>query len=456
MTGISVTSGGSGYSAEPTVTITGGGGNGATAKAALTADKVSSIVVLTTGSGYSTIPIVSIEAPHVLVTLTVEHGPKITAHGLPGSTNFIIWAPTVAGPWKFWTNLAVGTNGLILENLQPGEKIRFFQAMNLALVGPAITEQPQGMIVRAGQTAQFAVVGKGMAPLTYQWQLNGVKLVRATNASISIPTVKAANAGDYRVVVSNLAGSVTSTPAKLTVNPASPAGPEGFIWVSPGTFLMGSPTTELDRNIDEVLHMVTLTKGFFMGAHEVTQSEYQSVVGNNPSYFAGNLNRPVESVTWVSATNYCGLLTQQERAAGKIPATWAYRLPTEAEWEYAARAGTTTRFPWGDDVAYVQIDDYAWTNGNSTETQEVMRKLANPWGFYDMAGNVGEWCQDWYAAYPAGAAVDPKGPETGFSRMFRGGARVGPAYCRPAYRYAYDPLYSSSWSGFRVVLIPSP
>ncbi|MBM3903475.1 MAG: formylglycine-generating enzyme family protein, partial [Verrucomicrobia bacterium] len=126
-----------------------------------------------------------------------------------------------------------------------------------------------------------------------------------------------------------------------TVADPKPAGPSGFVWIPPGTFVMGSPSSEEGRYADEVQHTVTLTQGFWMSDHEVTQSEYQAVMGNNPSVFKGDLNRPVEQVSWDEAVLYCQKLTERERAAGRITAQQAYRLPTEAEWEYAARAGTT-------------------------------------------------------------------------------------------------------------------
>ena len=127
-----------------------------------------------------------------------------------------------------------------------------------------------------------------------------------------------------------------------------------MVWIPPGTFVMGSPTNEAERDSDETQHTVTLTQGFYMGKYAVTQGEYLALMGSNPSYFTthdynGNpirpdLNRPVEQVSWIDATNYCAHLTQQEQAAGRLPAGWVYRLPTESEWEYACRAGTTTAF----------------------------------------------------------------------------------------------------------------
>ncbi len=133
----------------------------------------------------------------------------------------------------------------------------------------------------------------------------------------------------------------------------------------------------------------------------------------NPSQFPGNLDRPVESVSWFAASNYCVLLTAQDRAAGRIPPGSQYRLPTEAEWECAARAGTTTRFNYGDDPNVTSLTNHAWYSANSGfRTQPVGQKLPNALGLYDMAGDVWEWCQDWYGDYPGGDITDPQGPAT--------------------------------------------
>jgi formylglycine-generating enzyme required for sulfatase activity len=208
-----------------------------------------------------------------------------------------------------------------------------------------------------------------------------------------------------------------------------------------------------------------------MGKYEVTQGEYLALTGNNPSWFNGDrtaereadygvdLNRPVEQVGWDDAVAYCVALTQQERAAGRIPFDQAYRLPTEAEWEYACRAGTTTRFSYGDDPDYSGLADYAWYSGNSNgSTHPVGQKLPNPWGLHDMLGNVWELCQDWFGAYPGGAVVDPQGPDTGWYHVIRGGRwDISAKYSRSAFRYdsLVDPGDSRHGKlGFRVVLAP--
>jgi formylglycine-generating enzyme required for sulfatase activity len=220
---------------------------------------------------------------------------------------------------------------------------------------------------------------------------------------------------------------------------------------------MGSPTNEQDRDSDEGPQtVVTLTKGFFVGQHEVTQGEYQAVMKSNPSGFKGDPNRPVEQVSWHDATNYCARLTGRERTAGGLPEGWVYRLPTEAEWEYACRAGTTTRFSYGDDAGYAQFGNYAWYNSNSkATTHAVGQKQPNAWGLYDVHGNVWEWCLGWYGTYPGGRVTNPKGPDSGSLRVIRGGGWDGDAWgCRSAFRSYYWPDGRYGDLGFRAVLAP--
>lgn len=232
--------------------------------------------------------------------------------------------------------------------------------------------------------------------------------------------------------------------------------PPDLVWISPGTFTMGSPSNELDRAANEGPQtVVTLTRGLFLGKHLITQGEYLAVVGNNPSSFPGQTNRPVETVSWLDASNYCAKRTQRDLAAGRIPSGSFYRLPTEAEWEYACRAGTTTRFYYGDDPQYTNLTSNAWYASNSgNTTHPVGQKLPNPAGLFDMAGNVWEWCQDWYApTYPGGQVIDPLGPSTGSSRVLRGGSWFSFAWdCRSAARNFTDPALGFSVIGFRVVL----
>ena len=240
--------------------------------------------------------------------------------------------------------------------------------------------------------------------------------------------------------------------------PANP-DPGLLVWIPPGTFLMGSPDTEQDRQATEgPVTQVRLVSGFFMRKFEVTQGEYVPLMAGNPSYYSGDTNLPVDQVNWYEATNFCGRLTAREQAAGRVPAGWAYRLPTEAEWEYACRAGTTNRFSFGDDPAYSQFGLYGWYNANSGHTHHpVGSKLPNPWGLYDMHGNVWEWCLDWLGTYPGGTMTDTQGPVPGTVHGFRGGSwENGPPEARSAYRCVVGPDFIYWNLGFRPVLAPAP
>ena len=358
VTAITVKSGGSGYTSEPSVTLSGGGGSGATAKAILSGDKVALILVLTAGSGYTGSLMVVVEAPPKLLGVKLEMVPKLTVEGPVGGLARVEWAHNLSGLWTTWTNVTVGAEGTVLVDLSPGSAARFYRA---------VAEQ-------------------------------------------------------------------------------RPVGPTGFVWIVPGTFVMGSPVSEDGRDSSEVIHTVTLTQGFWMSDHETTQREYQLVMESNPSNWKGE-SLPVEKVSWSDAVAYCQKLTERERAAGRITAQQAYRLPTEAEWEYAARAGTAG-------ARYRELDAIAWHGGNSgSETHAVKQKTANIWGLHDMIGNVWEWCSDWSGDYPTGSVTDPTGPSSGSFRVDRGGCCCGDArFARSAGRSGDLPGGRYYYLGFRPAL----
>jgi len=213
-----------------------------------------------------------------------------------------------------------------------------------------------------------------------------------------------------------------------------------------GKFMMGSPDAEKGRSSDEgPQHEVTISKAFYMGIHEVTQEQYEAIMGKNPSRFKGATN-PVENVSWDDAVEFCNKLSQK---TGKT-----VRLPTEAQWEYSCRAGTKTRFCFGDDDT--DLRDHAWYKGNYDEgkppTHPVGQKKPNPWGLYDMHGNVEEWCSDYYAdSYAKAKNAAPEGPASGSDRVLRGGGfGRDPQNCRSAYRYLHSPGTRSYEFGFRV------
>jgi formylglycine-generating enzyme required for sulfatase activity len=181
-----------------------------------------------------------------------------------------------------------------------------------------------------------------------------------------------------------------------------------------------------------------------LGKYEVTQAQWEAVMGYNPSAWRGQRNLPVEQVSWEDAQEFLRRLNTEEGVA-------RYRLPTEAEWEYAARAGTTTAYSFGSDVS--RLDEYAWYGGNAAHTSHPVGQLKpNAWGLHDMHGNVWEWVHDWYATYPTGAVTDPQGPASGVSRVFRGGGRSNVAWrCRSSSRGYRPPESRLDAVGFRVL-----
>lgn len=245
---------------------------------------------------------------------------------------------------------------------------------------------------------------------------------------------------------------------------------DAFVLIRGGTFDMGSPFSEHRREKDERRHRVTLNP-FYMGVHEVTQKEYRELMGNDPSQFKGD-DLPVENVSWHDAVAYCNA---RSAAEGLAPAyvisgngdersvVWnrdadGYRLPTEAEWEYACRAGTTTPFSTGENVTVDQANYYGtypydgYPSGQyRSRTVPVGSFAPNQWGLYDMHGNVWEWCWDWYGPYADGASADPTGAVSGTYRVNRGGGwNDFGRHLRSAYRAAYPPANKTFNLGFRL------
>jgi formylglycine-generating enzyme required for sulfatase activity len=190
-------------------------------------------------------------------------------------------------------------------------------------------------------------------------------------------------------------------------------------------------------------HQVTLTRDFYFGRHPVTQRQWETLMGNNPSVFKGE-DKPVERVSWEDVQQYIQKLNER---AGES----RYRLPTEAEWEYACRAGNSGKYCFGDHET--MLGEYAWYEKNSDrQTHPVGLKKANAWGLYDMHGNVWEWVKDWYGDYPEASVTDPEGPASGSARVYRGGSWFNPAKgCRSATRDLYDPGLRSGHLGFRLL-----
>jgi formylglycine-generating enzyme required for sulfatase activity len=387
---------------------------------------------------------------------------------------------------------------------------------------PTISTQPSNQTVTAGQTATFTVTATGTVPLWCQWQKStdgGItwnEVLGATAASYTTPATTLADSGEvFRCVVTNPAGNVISNTATLTCNPVpvagqyiiidlsggtqaisypytTQAGPPADLLtntagpgsnniyktthlvlapISAGTFTMGSPTTEIGRQLWETQHQVTLAQDFYMGVFDVTQEQYLLVTGLSPSQFSGDPANPVDSVTWndvrgadanwpngtqrPDATTFLGLISTKTGLA--------FDLPTEAQWEYACRAGTTTALNSGQNLASgtqdAAADAVAWyANNSGNQTHPVGSKPVNTWGLYDMHGNVLEWCLDWWdgSDYTATPATDPLGQGTGPYRVLRGGSWFSYAsLIRSASRFSRTPGSGRSDFGFRVV-VPGP
>ncbi len=237
----------------------------------------------------------------------------------------------------------------------------------------------------------------------------------------------------------------------LTLDSRSVVPLTNMVLIKPGTFVRQN-------------QRVTISHDFWLGKYEVTQGEYEEVMGNNPSRFRDDTNapaplgnRPVERVRHEDALAYCAAVTKRERDAGRLPARFVYRLPTEAEWEYACRAGTTNLFSFGDETA--AADQHAWTLENSdATTHPVGLKKPNPWGLYDMHGNVWEWTLDWFVdfrttATSGQALVDPTGPPQGKFKVFRGGSwNHTVEMARSANRFMMSPTNGINFVGFRIAL----
>ena len=285
---------------------------------------------------------------------------------------------------------------------------------------------------------------------TFQTRVNGAKIDLvtieiSTNMVNWIPfqTTRVGVDGFVVQIVMDRKQTFLRASTRLT---GSTNAPE-MVWINPGSFTMGSPDGETGHYKDESPQThVLISRGFWMGKRETTQAEYLGIMGNNSSFFTGDLRRPVERVSWDNASNYCGKLTARERAVGLLPEGYIYRLPTEAEWEFACRAGSTGEYSTGSSF---------WSMGDSGNTTQPVGELSpNAWGLFDMHGNVSEWCLDWYAFYPGGFVTDRLGVDTGVSiKLVRGGdwGSIASA-CRSAFRQPMAPGDTSTRVGFRPVL----
>ena len=240
---------------------------------------------------------------------------------------------------------------------------------------------------------------------------------------------------------------------KLTINGVEFV----FCWIPEGSFVMGSPREEYNRYNDEVQHEVRISQGFWALETEVTQEMWTRVMDDNPSRFHNSERRPVENVSWDDCQSY----VEKLNAFNLCPKGFEFSLPTEAQWEYACRAETTTPFSFGfslngDNANCDGKNPYGTDPPGASigETSTVGSYQANPWGLYDMHGNVAEWTADWLGDYPKYRTTNPKGPERGRNRVYRGGSwRDKAAYCRSAYRASAEPNARADGVGLRLVLV---
>jgi eukaryotic-like serine/threonine-protein kinase len=285
-----------------------------------------------------------------------------------------------------------------------------------------------------------AVIVGSMPPRTRMIQSGGVVYSVATARD-------ALNSENDRITEALVAAKAPAGPDRVT----NSVGMK-FIRIPKGVFMMGSPPGEKNRSGDESQARVTLSRDFWLGKMEVTRGQWEQVMGTKPWGGSGDksdADLPAANVDWKDVTEFCRKLTDRERANGKLEANEVYRLPTEAEWEYACRAGTTTAYSFGDEES--KLGDFGWFDGNSgNKPRLVGRKKPNAWGLHDMHGNVWEWCSDWYDG-KLGDSVDPVGPAGGSSRVHRGGCwRYLPVLCRSAFRSNSVPSLRFDSLGFRV------
>ncbi len=241
---------------------------------------------------------------------------------------------------------------------------------------------------------------------------------------------------------------------RLRKIPPAPVS-DSMVWIAPGTFLMGTSESDTNRTFFELPQFqVTMTNGFFISRCEITQWQYQNIMNNNPCLWRGSLDQPVENVSWYDARSFCAKFTEQERRNGRISNGFYYRLPTEVEWEYAARAGTTTLYGFGDDPTL--LEQYGWYAGNADAPVPVGLLSTNNWGLFDMHGNVHEWCWDWITQAPTTSVTNYMGTTNGAYHGLRGGSWKSPALeCRASWRKGYGPSFRDMNVGFRIVLVPS-
>ncbi len=312
---------------------------------------------------------------------------------------------------------------------------------------------PSALHVKAGE-AGYCTISGGTGYYGAYSDNPSVAQVSVSGSTLSVLAVAVGSATItvYDSASTMLTVSVTVTWGDMTPTYTNSLG-QAFILLPAGTFTMGSPSDEPGRSSSETQHQVTLTQPFYMQTTEVTQAQWEAVIGSNPSLFDGCPTCPVESVSW---NDVQGFITKMNaRGEG------TYSLPTEAQWEYAARAGSTTAF-YNGGITVTECDydpnlnAIGWYCYNDEARSSLVgQKAPNAWGLYDMSGNVEEWCSDWYGSYPSNAVTDPTGPSSGLYRVLRGGGWIDNAtHCRSATRSLGSLDYRFFTFGFRLLRHP--
>ncbi len=376
----------------------------------------------------------------------------------------------ISGQWLPAIETSQGLKAGVIGQLAVSSSTGSGYRTNLVVMNPTASSATAVVKVRTGGGALLATgtIGplgaNGFAQVPLE-SFSGVAGTTDTNLWLEFTSDQPVLA--YATILHNVSGDPFAVVAARDV-PSGGAGPQEVTFTLPGgvplvmvripagTFQMGSPATERGRDGDETLHTVTLTQDYYIGKYEVTQAQWQAVMGSNPSYFAScGGSCPVEEVSWNDIRESTGFLAKLNQLLG----TTKFRLPSEAEWERAARGGTQTRFSFGDALdgndecgASAAAAPNAWWCSNSEgKTHAAGTKGANPYGLFDMHGNVLEWVEDWHGDYPASAQTDPAGPGTGSYKQFRGGCwdyKLETA--RSAFREDYYPQLRSYYIGFRL------
>jgi formylglycine-generating enzyme required for sulfatase activity len=313
-----------------------------------------------------------------------------------------------------------------------------------ALTKTQPTQSPTGLLIAGlelnGVQKLSAEAANALSQYGHPVSLNGVKKGLGEAAAGLMSEASRLEPGQRKAAEVELANDAAEPALEVLEN-------------SIGMKLAKIPSGEFDMGHEGLyeqkpVHRVQITKPFYIGIHEVTNAQWKTVMGDTPENWS-DADRPVGSVSWSDAVSFCKKLSEraEEKAAGRT-----YRLPTEAEWEYACRAGSKTRFSFGDDDG--RLGDYAWYADNARETHAVGQKNPNAWGLYDMHGNVWEWCGDWHGAYSPNAVTDPTGPPEGEKRVSRGGAfGFADFSCSSVFRQPLPPGIQTQVQGVRVVLV---